>query len=59
MYVEASGAHFYSVIARIAIAVKLDLLDRVPRISIPALIVHGRHRQRVPVVLCCLTLVYS
>ena len=38
---EASFAHFYSVLARIRIASTLDILDIVPKISTPTMVIYG------------------
>jgi pimeloyl-ACP methyl ester carboxylesterase len=38
---EAMFAHFHSVMARIDIAYKLDIVEKVQRITAPTLIVHG------------------
>jgi pimeloyl-ACP methyl ester carboxylesterase len=40
---EAMFAHFHSVMARIDIAYTLDIVDKVRKIVVPTLIVHGKH----------------
>ena len=41
---EASNAHFYSVMARIHIVHKLDIMERTKSIKIPTLIIYGKKR---------------
>jgi pimeloyl-ACP methyl ester carboxylesterase len=38
---EASFAHFFSVLARVKLAAKLDLVSQIPLIQTPALVVYG------------------